>query len=424
MRGFYDTPPQIILKTLEPFKKDTISQVSIIGFKGNNYLNEIDSAFLNGVSAHTLDLDDGHKLGQIHPGAIVFSTAIAISQKHDLTSKEFLESVIIGYDIGIILSTLVNPNHRNQGFHTSGTIGTFISGAVTAKLLKFDKKEIINTLGLCGTQSSGLLESNHTGSMAKPLHIGRSVSNGILSAYLAKNGLTGSEYIFEGKEGFVNGMSAKTQINTEFFNKFKKNINKHHIREVYHKLYPFCRHIHSSIDSALNIKKYIIENNIRLNEIKNININTYSITCQHNNFKPKNPQELRQSLPMAVALTIIYSSPNLNLINKLINNNLFQYSNTELNLLLNKINIKYDENIEKEFPLKRISNIELNTYNNKSFNSITEYSKGECENPLNTNDIIKKFKEINPKYDIEKLNIIKNMEDYKINNVINKINKV
>ena len=188
-------------------------------FSGNSYLNLyasvigrnvktniLSAAFLNAVSAHVLELDDGHRGAQIHLGAVIFPTALAIAESHDLSGKEFLEGVIVGYEVGILLGKIVNPNHRNKGFHTTGTIGTFIAGAVASKLLKLDEKQILNALGLRGTQAAGLLESDHGGSMGKVLHAGKAAYNGLLSALLARNGFTGSGTIFEGDEGFLKTM--------------------------------------------------------------------------------------------------------------------------------------------------------------------------------------------------------------------------
>lgn len=421
-KGLKETPTQIALKTLKQLNSNNkIQKTSIIGYKEKNYLNEIDTGFINGISAHVLDLDDGHKLGQIHPGSIVFSTALALSQKYDLNSKEFIESIIVGYDTAINLGKLVNPNHRNKGFHTSGTIGTLAAGATATKLLKLNKKQIIATLGLCGTQSAGLLESNHTGSMGKVLHIGKAIQNGILSTYLAKNNFTGAKSIIEGNEGIINAMAYK--ISNEKIKTFQNDLNKHHINEIYHKKYPFCRHLHSSIDSAIELNKYIIKNQIKFNQIKKINIRTYKIAAEHNNFKPKNTQELKQSLPLAVAITINKGNPNLKLIETLIKNNLLKYSTkSEIHQILEKINIIEDPELNKLFPNERPSNIEIETTKEEKTNFKTKIPIGEKENPLTKEDIIKKFKELNPNYDIDKLKIINTMEEYKINTIINQIN--
>ena len=139
---------------------------SVIGMP-NFKTNLLNAGFLNGISAHVLELDDGHRGAQIHLGAVIFPTALAISEAYDLDGKSFLEAVIAGYEVGIMLGQIVNPQHRNNGFHTTGTVGTFVAGAVASKLLNLDENQTLNALGLCGTQAAGLLESDHNGSMGK-----------------------------------------------------------------------------------------------------------------------------------------------------------------------------------------------------------------------------------------------------------------
>ncbi len=111
---------------------------SVIGMP-NFKTNLLNAGFLNGISAHVLELDDGHRGAQIHLGAVIFPTALAISEAYDLDGKSFLEAVIAGYEVGIMLGQIVNPQDSNNGFHTTGTVGTFVAGAVASKLLNLDE---------------------------------------------------------------------------------------------------------------------------------------------------------------------------------------------------------------------------------------------------------------------------------------------
>jgi len=275
------------------------SQIAIdtISALFSNDFNLLNKGFIYGIASHSLDLDDGHRLAQIHPGAIVFSTILAIvcdeQLDFEISTKKFFESIICGYEVSILLGMLVNPEHRNQGFHTTGTIGTLAAGATASKLLDLDLNQIINCLGLCTTQSSGLLESDHAGTMGKSLHVGKAVYNGLLSAFLAKNGFSGGESIIDGKEGFITAMVTKSKFNKSFNNNLDKdsikkfldeNFYKFHINEVYIKKFPFCRHIHSAIDSTLILKHYIEESPKDINAIDSIQIETYKIASEHNNF--------------------------------------------------------------------------------------------------------------------------------------------
>ena len=289
-RGVNEAAPQIALYTIdEIFSKipDQNLNASVIGTK---YKTDIlSAAFVNGVAAHVLELDDGHRGAQIHLGAVIFPTALAIAEAYNLSGREFLEGVIVGYEVGILLGKIVNPEHRNKGFHTTGTIGTFIAGTVASKLLQLDDNQILNALGLCGTQAAGLLESDHGGSMGKALHAGKAAYNGILSAYLARNGFTGSESIFEGKEGFLKTMVLdNTDYDVEDFSveNVLKDVGKVRVRDIYFKKYPFCRHLHSSIDTALKLKASIGD---EYNHIENVAVKTYSVAAEHDNYHPQKP---------------------------------------------------------------------------------------------------------------------------------------
>ena len=212
-RGADENPSKIAFNTISELFFGNMEfelESSVIGM-ANFKTNFLNAGFLNAISAHALELDDGHRGAHIHLGSVVFPTALAISEAYDLDGKKFLEAVIVGYEVGIMLGQMVNPKHRNSGFHTTGTIGTFVAGAVASKLLNIDENQTLNALGLCGTQAAGLLESDHGGSMGKVLHVGKAVYNGLLSTYLALNGFTGSGTIFEGEEGFL-----KTMVDSDF----------------------------------------------------------------------------------------------------------------------------------------------------------------------------------------------------------------
>ncbi|MBO5840049.1 MAG: MmgE/PrpD family protein [Methanobrevibacter sp.] len=399
--------------------------------------NSLNKGFINGIASHSLDLDDGHRLAQLHPGSVVFSTILAmISDKNldlDISGEEFFEAVVSGYEIAIVLGMMLNPNHRNQGFHSSGTIGSIAAGAVASKLLNLDLEKTEHCLGLATTQSSGLLEADHAGTMGKSLHIGNAVYNGIISAFLAKNGFTGGESLIDGKEGFIKAMASRSyddyadengNIDYERIGEFlDNNLNKFHINEVYLKKYPFCRHIHSAIDSALALKSDL--NGSDLESISSIDIETYRIASEHDNFNPKNIQELKQSLPYAVAISLACDEVSLDSIDELIDKGLFSEEVSEEEILkikniVNKINVYENEELNQLTPEKRPSKVIIK-YNDKIQENTTYYPLGEVENPLLMEDILEKFRLLNPKFNMNKLQIIKHIEDYSIRDVFSEL---
>ena len=431
-RGMAEDAPKIALNTVgEIFHGNSNPnlEASVIGTDVKT--DVLHAGLVNGVSAHVLELDDGHRKAQIHLGSVIFPTALAIAEAYDMTGKEFIEGVMVGYEIGILLGQIVNPEHRNKGFHTTGTVGAFVAGSVASKLLKLDESQILDALGLCGTQAAGLLESDHGGSMGKSLHVGKAVYNGILSAYLARNGFTGSETIFEGNEGFLKTMVVGSDdYNKEdfTFDKILKDIGKVRVKDIYFKKYPFCRHLHSSIDTALKLKASIGE---EYDHIQNVAIKTYSVAAEHNNFNPKNIEELRQSLPYAVAISLVVGEVSVNDINQLIEYGLLDNFSTvdtvnSIKQIVNHMVVVVDDKLNELYPDKRPSNVIIKldkTFRNGVFQNITMLPKGDYENPFELRELIGKFKGLNPNYDMNKLTVIDSLEDYTMKYVVRKLNE-
>lgn len=433
LRGFKEKPSQYALMTMGEIFQGNLNfdlEASIIGKSGNK-TDVLTAGLINGISAHSLELDDGHRTAQMHLGAIVFPTAIAIAEAYDLSGEEFLEAVIIGYEIGIMLGQIANPQHRDKGFHSTGTIGTFVAGAVASKLLKLDTDQIINVLGLCGTQAAGLLESDHSGSMGKVLHAGKAVYNGILSAFLAKNDFTGSESIIEGNEGFLNTMvytNNSLTKNKHNLEKSLKELKEIKFRDIYFKKYPFCRHLHSAIDTTLKLRSTIGDEYLH---IESITVKTYKTATEHNNYSPKNIEQLKQSLPYAVAISLVCGEVTVDKIDELIKYGLLD-AHSEVTIvkhiksLASRVVLVLDEKLNSLYPDKRPSNIVIKldeSFRNGIFQNITLIPKGDYENPFELKELLEKFRVLNPDFDVNNLVIIDNIEkEPSMRNVIETLN--
>jgi 2-methylcitrate dehydratase PrpD len=367
----------------------------------------LESCLINGVYAHSMDLDDGHRLAHLHPGSVVIPAALAAAEKFESNGKDFLTAIIIGYQISIFMGMLVNPEHRLKGFHSTGTCGTFGAAATVSKLMKLDQTTIINALGLAGTQAAGLLESDHAGSMGKHLHAGKAAQAGFLSALLANNGFTGAQSIIEGDEGFLSSMST---IPTDEKIDSLKNLlfNSYFISGVYLKKYPVCRHLHSAIDAAISLRN---ENRIEHNEIIEINIETYKIASEHDNYQPETTEAIRQSLPIIIALSICkgeISTDNLTL-------------NKNVEDIASKVKINYNPEFELLYPEKRVSKLKIKTKRN-TYEKTVHLPRGEPEKPFKWDDVYEKFESLNPNYNINSLKILKNMESRTIKEMMKFLN--
>lgn len=379
---------------------------------GSGMLSSMDAAFCNGIFAHSLDLDDGHRYAQLHPGCTVIPAALAVAEAREKTGKELIEAIVAGYQVSISLGKLSNPSHRNNGFHSTGTCGTLGAAAAACKIMNLPERKVTNALGLAGTQASGLLESDHSGSMAKHLHAGKAAQAGILSALLAEKDFTGAKSIIEGKQGFYPAMVSKTNISNIETRWKTVDMNSYHILDVYFKQYPLCRHLHSSVDATLAINKNMKAEGMKCEDICSIKVKTYKIAAEHDNYHPETPEDVRQSLPFAIAISLIRGAPNVGNMN----------ITAQTRLLTSKISIETDRKLDASYPHKRPSEITVET-ENRVFKHIVDLPYGEPENPLDMHDLNQKFQELNPNVNIELMNNIKQIESKYIPDFMEMLNR-
>ncbi|MBU4534388.1 MAG: MmgE/PrpD family protein [Euryarchaeota archaeon] len=427
LRGSREKSSQAIWDMMESIKlspADSSKEITVLGHGGGGLL---ESCLINGISAHALDLDDGHRMAQLHPGCSVIPAALALAEYHNKSGKEFLEALVAGYEVAIVLGIMVNPVHRNLGFHSTSTLGVFGAAAASSKILGLNFEETVNALGLAGTQSAGFLESGHSGSMGKHLHAGHAAHSGVISALLAQKGFTGSSSILEGEEGFLNCMCLDIGKKRDLDDTVTSLLGQFHIKDVYLKKYPVCRHLHSSIDSACQISKEFNLKRIKINQIDHIMVQTYKTAAEHDNYYPETPESLRQSLPLSIAITLHRGDLGMDDVKAI------SQLSPEVRALSQKITIELDEKLDNLQPHKRPSRVTV-TYtkkNNISGNKVTNsYSiekttflpQGESENPFTKEEILHKFQFLNPGYDIQKLEILNEMESLPIRYLMGNFN--
>jgi 2-methylcitrate dehydratase PrpD len=195
-------------------------------------------------------MDDGHRYANGHPGVVTIPTAVALSEKKNLTGRELIEAIVIGYEVFIRLGSALNPDLLLRGFHTTATIGCIASGAVAAKLLNLNRAQTENALSLSGLQSAGLLEVLHSGESGKSFQVGKAAQSGILAGLMAKHGADGPESIFEGEKGFFKAFAGKPCDSQIHLQESWEELSS--ARRLFQK-HAACRHIHSALDAMAEI---------------------------------------------------------------------------------------------------------------------------------------------------------------------------
>ncbi|MGZ5650617.1 MAG: MmgE/PrpD family protein [Usitatibacter sp.] len=159
------------------------------------------AALVNGTQVQGFELDDVHRAGVLHVGAVVLPALIAITEiKPGVTGREFIAAAVAGYEIGPRVGLCMGPEHIAQGWHSGATVGVFSAAAGAARGLALDPDRTVHALGIAGTQAAGLMAAQY-GSMVKRMHAGRSSQSGLYGALFAEAGFTGIVDVLESPYG-------------------------------------------------------------------------------------------------------------------------------------------------------------------------------------------------------------------------------
>jgi aconitate decarboxylase len=159
------------------------------------------AALVNGTLIQSFELDDVHRQGVLHVGAVTLPPLLAITElRPGLSGRDFLRAAVAGYEIGPRVGKCMGPQHIGQGWHSGATVGVFSAAAGAAAALGLSAEQAVHALGIAGTQSSGLMAAQY-GAMVKRMHAGRAAQSGLYGALLAESDFTGIVDVFESPYG-------------------------------------------------------------------------------------------------------------------------------------------------------------------------------------------------------------------------------
>ena len=122
------------------------------------------AAFANGVSIHADDFDDTQlSLGNDRVYGIadashrsVLPPAFALSELGRRSGKDLMLAYHVGVEVECKIAEAISPRHYNDGFHSTGTCGSFGSAAACAKLRGLNALQTAYALGIVAAEAGGL----------------------------------------------------------------------------------------------------------------------------------------------------------------------------------------------------------------------------------------------------------------------------
>lgn len=307
------------------------------------------AALANGFACNALDIDDGYRDIKGHPGASILPVLLAAAQlapatdsnvklsgtkKPVITGKEFLEALVIGYEIAICAGLIRHATY--DVYHSTGSYSCIGGAAAAGKLIGLSPKQLWHCLGAAEYHApiAPMMKGIETPSMGKD-SIGWSCMVAVMSILMAKGGFTGVKPIFDDcpEEDWITSLGDSWKI-----------------LNLYFKPYSGCRWAQPGVDGAVKI---IADHRVEIAEIQKINVYTFKESSALSSAYPKNTEEAQYNIayPLAAVLLDGEVGPKQVLPPRIFDKDIRE--------LMDKISIFAEDRLQKNFPEKAESEVEI-----------------------------------------------------------------
>jgi len=351
------------------------------GFKSSTR----NAAFLNGTLSDVLELQDGYWNGPVHPSSVVIPSALAVAEYSNKSGRDFLLSIVVGYEVTNRVSQVMHPSHSKRGFAPTGTAGTIGAAAAVGKLLGFDPDQMFNAIGIAGfILPVSPVENWYGGYTIKPVNSGAAAKVGIEAAMLAQKGFTACS--LEGDPESNRGFCVIVSDHPNFGKMTEGLGEKYTIHEVYVKPYACCRSNHGPIEIVLDLARH---HSLRPSDVEAILIktdgDTASIQGQIRTDPKSDPGRCLPSLSYCVAVALMDGqvgpeqfSPE-------------RIKDPKVHQLATCINVVADSEMDRLRPEKRPAIVEISLKNGLKVSGRVDYPKGDSQNPMSGRELLEKF---------------------------------
>ncbi len=341
------------------------------------------AAMVCGSLCHLRELDDVH-FAILHTGCVCVPAAMAVAQLEHANLGHLLRAVTSGVETMVRTSLGMDyMDHRERGWHGTATCGAFGGAAAAGCLLDLNERQLADALGIAGSRTGGTWAFAADGAMSKRLHPGLAARDGVVSAYLAKAGISGPHYVLEAKDGgFYRLFSGEWDLDRAL-------ASREHlaVEEVEFKWFASCKSVHSPITAALQIHR---DNPRRKPEEVarvQVEVNYSALSMAGHDYESDSVVSAQISIPYGVALGLLGRSGQGG------DYTLETLKDPRLRFLADKVTVMENEEFNELRRTEHLSGarVTVEWTDGERAEAVVKYPKGSIADPLTTNDVIRKF---------------------------------
>jgi 2-methylcitrate dehydratase PrpD len=340
------------------------------------------AAFLNGALAHSLDFDDTHAAGSLHPGAPVIPAALAAGEMVGAAGADVLAAIVAGYEVTCrVALALPAGEHYDRGFHPTATCGAFGAAAAAARVFGLDAAGVEGAFGTVLSQCAGSLQFLVNGAWTKRFQVGWAAMNGLMAATLVREGFVGAAEALEGRYGFMRAYAPDPVPERAV----RDLGGVYELMNTAVKPYPSCRYGHAGIDAALALRA---ELGLKPEEIESVVLGLPRSGMMliglpaEKKADPRNVVDGQFSGPFVIACALATGAMGWDSYQLL--------QDAVVRGLLGKISCELDPEIEAEFPANMSGKVSI-AARGQSFVRKVVVPKGEPSNFLSEAELRAKF---------------------------------
>ncbi len=355
-------------------------EATLLGF--GSRLPAVNAALVNSLMIRALDFNDIYwKEDPSHPSDII-PAALAVGEMAEADMKLVITAIVLAYEFEQRLCEFAVPGVRERKWHHA-TLTQFVSPIVAGKVLGLTIDQMVNAIGIsgCHNHTIGCPTAGKL-TMMKNTVDPMAVQSGVLAALMAQKGYSGTEAVFDGKEGLMDVFGPKWATEKLIGNlgsSFK-------ILECSMKAFPTEALTHTHITATL---KAVIENQISYDQIDRVTITTIARACDilfdPHKYRPESRETADHSLPYCIAAALVDHKITTQ-----------SFSDEKLKdpriwEVIDKIRGEASTEFEKMFPAKQPSKVVVKTRDGREFSEYLEYPKGDPREPMTMDDLENKF---------------------------------
>ena len=206
--------------------------------------------------------------------------------------------------------------------------------------------------------------------------------SGVFAAQMAQKGYSGTEMVFEGKEGLMDVFGPDWDVAVLF----DSLGSRYKILECSMKAFPSEALTHTHITCTI---KTVTKHNITFDQIDSVTVTTIARACDilfdSHKYNPDSRETADHSLPYCIAAALVdhkvttesFSDEKLN--------------DPRIREVIQRIKGEASIEFENMFPAKQPSKVVIRTKDGREFSEYLEYPKGDPREPMSMEDLDNKF---------------------------------